>query len=159
MDKKRLFNFIAAGLFIVATVLWFAVAAVKLDGGNATYSFLDMTFGKTGTLLGVEFVIFKFSVLNFLTFVFLLVGIVFAALRVVNKGVVKGKAEGFVLLGVGVVVLVLVLLVKAFVVMPNVDFADNMETLKDYKLTAGAIITAVLAAVGGASAVVGDLLK
>lgn len=155
MEKRKLFNVIAAGLLLVAVVLWFALAGVKVDGGDGTYSFLDMTFGKTVTVLGVEVVIFKFSVMNLLTFVLLLLAIVVAILRFLGKGLFKG--DGFLLLGLAVVAVVFVILTKQFTVMTNDSVKETF--VKDYKLTGGAIAIAVLAGLGGVGGLLGDYIK
>ncbi|MDY0214356.1 MAG: hypothetical protein RBS24_02375 [Bacilli bacterium] len=155
MEKRKLFNVIAAGLLLVAVVLWFALAGVKVDGGDGTYSFLDMTFGKTVTVLGVEVVIFKFSVMNLLTLVLLLLAIVVAILRFLGKGLFKG--DGFLLLGLAVVAVVFVILTKQFTVMTNDSVKETF--VKDYKLTGGAIAIAVLAGLGGVGGLLGDYIK
>ena len=155
MEKRKLFNVIAAGLLLVAVVVWFALAGVKVDGGDGTYSFLDMTFGKTVTVLGVEVVIFKFSVMNLLTLVLLLLAIVVAILRFLGKALFKG--DGFLLLGLAVVAVVFVILTKQFTVMTNDSVKETF--VKDYKLTGGAIAIAVLAGLGGVGGLLGDYIK
>lgn len=155
MEKKKIFNIIAAGLFLVGIVLWFALPAVQPKNGVATYTFLDMTFGKTTTLLGVELVIFKFSFLNLLTVILMLGAFAVAVLRFLGKGIMKSRA--FIVFALAVLALVFVILSKQFVVMTNQDVKDAF--IKDYTLTGGAIAIAVLAGLGGVSAVLGDYIK
>jgi len=155
MEKKKLFNIIAAGLFLVGIVLWFALPAVQLKEGNATYTFLDLTFGKTTTVLGIEIVIFKFSFLNLLTVILMLGALAVAILRFLGKGIMKSDA--FIVLALAVLALLFVVLSKQFVVMTNQDVKDAF--IKDYALTGGAIAVAVLAGLGGFSALLADYIK
>lgn len=157
MDKKKLLNVAAAGLFLVALILWFVVPVVAQASPEITYTFLDLTFGKTETVLGVEFVVFKFSFLNFLVPILLVVGIALGVSRVVVKKLEKNKMLGFVLLTLGLVAVVLVFLTKSIAVMN--ENVDKAEFFKDFKFTGGAVVTLLLAALGGVAGVGADLLK
>lgn len=162
MQKKKLLNVIAAGLFLVALILWFAVPAIATTFGNTTvtYSFLDLAFGRKETIgsgsLSVTTVIFKFSFWNFLVLLFLLVGVLLAVARVVTK-LEKNKAIGFVLLVLGILSVLLIGLVKNFTVLGN--DGNPVEALKNYKLTGGTITAMILAGLGGVAGVTADLLK
>jgi len=157
MQKKKLLNVVAAGLFLVALILWFAVPAIARTQPEVSYTFLDLAFGRTETLLGVEVVIFKFSFLNFLVLLLLLAGVGLSVGRLVVKSLEKNKLLGFVILALGLVSVVLLALLKNFAVMPNVD--EPAKALEAYKLTGGAVVALVLAGLGGVAGVAADLLK
>ena len=157
MQKKKLLNVVAAGLFLVALILWFAVPAIARTQPEVSYTFLDLAFGRTETLLGVEVVIFKFSFLNFLLLFLLLAGVGLSVGRLVVKSLEKNKLLGFVILALGLVSVVLLALLKNFAVMPNVD--EPAKALEAYKLTGGAVVALVLAGLGGVAGVAADLLK
>lgn len=157
MQKKKLLNVVAAGLFLVALILWFAVPAIARTQPEVSYTFLDLAFGRTGTLLGVEVIIFKFSFLNFLVLLLLLAGVGLSVGRLVVKSLEKNKLLGFVILALGLVSVVLLALLKNFAVMPNVD--EPAKALEAYKLTGGAVVALVLAGLGGVAGVAADLLK
>lgn len=157
MQKKKLLNVVAAGLFLVALILWFAVPAIARTQPEVSYTFLDLAFGRTETLLGVEVVIFKFSFLNFLVLLLLLAGVGLSVGRLVVKSLEKNKLLGFVILALGLVSVVLLALLKNFAVMPNVD--EPAKALEAYKLTGGAVVALVLAGLGGVASVAADLLK
>ena len=157
MQKKKLLNVVAAGLFLVALILWFAVPAIARTQPEVSYTFLDLAFGRTETLLGVEVVIFKFSFLNFLVLLLLLAGVGLSVGRLVVKSLEKNKLLGFVILALGLVSVVLLALLKNFAVMPNVD--EPAKALEAYKLTGGAVVALVLAGLGGVAGVATDLLK
>lgn len=155
MEKKKLFNIIAAGLFLVAIVLWFALPAVKLTEGDTTYTFLEMTFGKTTKIFGVELVIFKFSFLNLLTVIFLLGAIGVAVLRFLGKGIMKSDTA--IVLALAILALLFVVLSKQFTVMSSKEAHDAF--IEEFSLGGGAIAIAVLAGLGGVSAVLADYIK
>jgi len=160
MQKKKLLNVVAAGLFLVALILWFAVPAIARTQPEVSYTFLDLAFGRTETLLGVEVIeviILKFSFLNFLVLLLLLAGVGLSVGRLVVKSLEKNKLLGFVILALGLVSVVLLALLKNFAVMPNVD--EPAKALEAYKLTGGAVIALVLAGLGGVAGVAADLLK
>ncbi len=157
MQKKKLLNVVAAGLFLVALILWFAVPAIARTQPEVSYTFLDLAFGRTETLLGVEVIIFKFSFLNFLVLLLLLAGVGLSVGRLVVKSLEKNKLLGFVILALGLVSVVLLALLKNFAVMPNVD--EPAKALEAYKLTGGAVVALVLAGLGGVAGVAADLLK
>lgn len=157
MQKKKLLNVVAAGLFLVALILWFAVPAIARTQPEVSYTFLDLAFGRTETLLGIEVIIFKFSFLNFLVLLLLLAGVGLSVGRLVVKSLEKNKLLGFVILALGLVSVVLLALLKNFAVMPNVD--EPAKALEAYKLTGGAVVALVLAGLGGVAGVAADLLK
>jgi len=157
MQKKKLLNVVAAGLFLVALILWFAVPAIARTQPEVSYTFLDLAFGRTETLLGVEVIIFKFSFLNFLVLLLLLAGVGLSVGRLVVKSLEINKLLGFVILALGLVSVVLLALLKNFAVMPNVD--EPAKALEAYKLTGGAVVALVLAGLGGVAGVATDLLK
>ncbi|HOM32730.1 MAG TPA: hypothetical protein PLY27_04400 [Bacilli bacterium] len=157
MQKKKLLNVVAAGLFLVALILWFAVPAIARTQPEVSYTFLDLAFGRTETLLGVEVIIFKFSFLNFLVLLLLLAGVGLSVGRLVVKSLEINKLLGFVILALGLVSVVLLALLKNFAVMPNVD--EPAKALEAYKLTGGAVVALVLAGLGGVAGVAADLLK
>lgn len=157
MQKKKLLNVVAAGLFLVALIWWFAVPAIARTQPEVSYTFLDLAFGRTETLLGVEVIIFKFSFLNFLVLLLLLAGVGLSVGRLVVKSLEKNKLLGFVILALGLVSVVLLALLKNFAVMPNVD--EPAKALEAYKLTGGAVVALVLAGLGGVAGVAADLLK
>jgi hypothetical protein len=145
------------GKLIVALILWFAVPAIARTQPEVSYTFLDLAFGRTETLLGVEVIIFKFSFLNFLVLLLLLAGVGLSVGRLVVKSLEKNKLLGFVILALGLVSVVLLALLKNFAVMPNVD--EPAKALEAYKLTGGAVVALVLAGLGGVAGVAADLLK
>ena len=77
------------GKLIVALILWFAVPAIARTQPEVSYTFLDLAFGRTETLLGVEVIIFKFSFLNFLVLLLLLAGVGLSVGRLVVKSLEK----------------------------------------------------------------------
>jgi hypothetical protein len=78
-----------------------------------------------------------------------------AILRFLGKGIMKSDA--FIVLALAVLALLFVVLSKQFVVMTNQDVKDAF--IKDYALTGGAIAVAVLAGLGGVSALLADYIK
>ena len=157
MDKKKLLNGLSTLLFVVAIVLWFVVDGVIYKGTLVTssYKMLNLAFGKTEKVLNQDVQVLKFSFMNFLTLILLFVGALLAALRVASKPKKKkggSKLLGFVLVAVGIVGTVFVLLTKTFA-LPAIE-----DGLKEFKLTGGAIVIAVLSGLGGLSGVAADII-
>lgn len=150
MEKKKLLNLVGAGLFLVALVLLLVLPALVSSKGGDPIPFLGVTFGAENK--------FKFSFLNLLTPILLVLGLVLALLRGLGKSLIKSNVEGFIVLGLGVLGLVFIVLTKTFVVYDNA-LVEAAVTNGGYGLSVGAIIAMVLAVLGGGAAVAGDYLK
>lgn len=74
-------------LLAVSVILWFALPAIKLDSEHldSTFSFLDMTFGKSEQILMVTVTSFEFSVLNLIPLVLLVLALVLSVLDLLMK--------------------------------------------------------------------------
>lgn len=141
MSKKH-FSLIGAGLVLLSLILWFAVPAIKAEamGVTVSYSFLDLTFGKSMDILGEKYKLFKFSIPNLITLLLLLSTLAICTLNAlevnISKVIVRNPniaAAVFPLLSG-----IMVLLVKVFTVIPE-DL-----TLEEFSLTPGTIIIAIL---------------
>lgn len=149
MEKKKLLNLVSVGLFLLSLVLLLVLPALTSSMGGDAIPHLGVTFGVANK--------FKFSFLNLLTLVVLVGALVLSLLRGLGKSLLKGKVEGFVLLGLGIVALVLVALTKTFIVFDNA-LVEAAVTNAGYGLSVGAIIVMVLSVLGGGAAVAADLL-
>src|SRR5690554_7259381 len=104
MKNKKLGLYISILLMLVATILWFSLDAIELKVGSTTISasFLDLTFGKSTNILFVEVEVFKFSFLNLLLPILLIIGMVLPVLAVVNKKI--NKSNSFIIIVVSILV-------------------------------------------------------
>lgn len=152
MAKKAKFSIgqiltaVAALLGIVAIVMLAAPgASYTIGNSTTTYSCAQLTFGYTEktTVLGstVSTEVFKFSFGNFLTYLFLLVGVVFSVLALLGK---LGKVAPFVAILAFLAAAILFFCTVAMCA-PATDNADVAATLKDnLALGAGAIVGGIL---------------
>lgn len=137
-DLKKILSFAMAGLMVVALIMIF-LPAIKV--GEETYNGLKVAFGYTSEskVLGVTVSIelFKFSFMNLLTYLFVIVSIVLAALQIVKK-------NDLFTLGVVVTALlagVFFLLTKNFVILKDANFKELFN--KNSSIGVGPIIGAV----------------
>lgn len=74
-------------LLAVSVILWFALPAIKFDSENidTTFSFLDMTFGKSEKVLMVDVVYFEFSILSLIPLVLLSGALILSVLDLFMK--------------------------------------------------------------------------
>ena len=157
MKIKKLSNLISAGLFLVALVLWFSVKAITTDVGlglTSSYSFIDLTFGKSQTVLGVSVELFKFSVLNALGLLFIVLGLLITSYNLISTRKIKSDKTGYSILVFGLLALIVIFLTKNFAVIPDVEFGEVGEALSQYNYTIGAILTAIFA---GGAGIIGGL--
>lgn len=149
MEKKKLLNLVSAGSFLVALVLLLVLPVLTSSVGGDAIPHLGLTFGVENK--------FNFSFLNLLTLILLVLALVLAVMRGLDKSLLKSSVEGFVVLGLGVITLVFIALTKNFIVFNNALVEAAVGALK-YELSVGAIIAMVLAVVGGGAAVAADVL-
>lgn len=72
--NKKMFSLIGTGLTFFSLILWFLVPAMKYNGIiKFEFSFLDLTFGKSMSVLGESVKVWNFSVFNLITLVLILI--------------------------------------------------------------------------------------
>ncbi len=144
MKNKKLGLYISILLMLVATILWFSLDAIELKVGSTTISasFLDLTFGKSTNILFVEVEVFKFSFLNLLLPILLIIGMVLPVLAVVNKKI--NKSNSFIMIVVSILVIALALLVRPFAVPARGDLQDFQLAIGVYLIAGLGLLNAAL---------------
>ncbi len=163
MAKKKRNNKLYAGISvifgIIALVTLF-LPAIAIKETETTYRGIDLAFGlKKDTFLGTA-EIFAFSIMNLLTYLLVLAGIIFSLLGAKGKG--NGFAN-FIAFGAFVAATVFFLLQVAFCV-PNDGLTSIVGALggdvKDaLTLTYGSFIGASASAIGALSFIAKKFLK
>lgn len=137
-------------LLAVAVILWFALPALKLNSEHidATLSFMDVTIGKSEMLLGVKIEVLKFSVLNLIPLVLLMLALVLSVLNLLVGKKLFSNA--------GLVIAALAILGGGLLFLTKTFTQPASGNLDNYILALGVYVSAIPAIVAG---VVGVVLK
>lgn len=147
--KRSFLMFLSVLLFLAATVMWFVFDAIKFDSDtvDSGFSFVNLTFGKKDVIpiVNIETVMFKFSFLNLLPLIILIIGVLVSVLSLAGKkGLLGAKVDHVLLFLMGAATLALVFFVKDFAVL-----GSNLFSLESYKFDLGTYLVAGLS--GGAA--------
>jgi hypothetical protein len=149
MSKKKskisLLGAIGGLVILIAAVLFIVLPTLSAKNGDATYTGIQVIFGyKEKTLLG-NIEVFKFSFVLLLVLILLVAG---AALLVVGS---VQNSKLFKLIGTvaGVVAGILLFFSVSFAIVPEI-LGVKVETSKVYELGVGAIVSGIVAILGGA---------
>lgn len=153
--KKKIMNKELKGILSIAGIILGLVAvimmflpAIAIKDSDTTYTGLQVAFGakETTTILGntITAVIFEFSIMNLLTYAFLLGGVVFSVLSFINRG---GKFASFIAMALTLVAGIFFFLTISFS-LPGEGLKDLASlfggNIKDsFILGAGSIIGAI----------------
>lgn len=151
MKNKQIVLFGATLALVLALVFWFAMPAYKfvIDLGvlgktTTNFNFADATFGTSTTIGGTTITGFKFSVLNLLPLVLLILGLVLVILKVLDIKLFANKNFDTLLIAVfSLLAGIGFLLVIVFTGMTNDVDMDG------FTLGMGAILAGALSIVGG----------
>lgn len=146
-NKKQdnaLFNLIGFILVAVGLVLWFMLSPLKYESGGLvnitqTFSYLNGSFGLSQKILGVNVEILKFSILNLIPLVLMILLAITSLAGFLNPKMIKDKNLKLLTHILVLVTIILLLLFKQLLV-PAAKDADFSE----HKLTVQAFIIPVL---------------
>lgn len=152
-NKTLFYLSVAAIAFAAISLIALFLPTIVWKDSDKSYTGLQIAFGYKTKVLGSEIGVFKFSIMNVLTYVLAIGGIV---LTLMNA---KGKSKLFSLLATACFVVSAVFFFSAIgFTVPASDYVTNETLKKTFELGAGAIvggICMILAAVCS----VGKLLK
>ena len=158
--KKKILNKQLKGILSIAGILLglFAIItaflpAIAIKDSDTTYTGLQLAFGvkESATILGntITAVIFEFSIMNLLTYAFLLGGVVFSVLSFINRG---GKFASFIAMALTLVAGIFFFL--------TISFSLPGEGLKDLaSLFGGNVKESFVLAVGSIIGAITSLLS
>lgn len=149
MAKKKnngafLFNLISLIMIVAAIIFWFVLTPLKYETGgliniNIDINYLNGTFGNSEKFLGQNVEFLKFSFLNLIPLVLLVIGGLVHLVGVLNPKAIKDSNLKLITYIVSLVGIVMLLMFKQFLIPGLKDF-----DFKEFKLTFEAFIIPVL---------------
>lgn len=149
LSKKQLALVLALALLFISFILMLTSSFYEYDTGYLgvwEYSYIDITFGRTETILGIPAQLFAVSYMNLVPLCLILVSAVLIVLKLINKNLSKDKATSLIIAIALVIAGVLLAFAKQFITPGNESSDPDYSYLN---MTVSGIVIIILTIFAG----------
>lgn len=149
LSKKQLALVLALALLFISFILMLTSSFYEYDTGFFgvwKYSYIDITFGRTETILSIPAQLFAVSYMNLVPLCLILVSAVLIVLKLINKNLSKDKATSLIIAIALVIAGVLLAFAKQFITPGNESSDPDYSYLN---MTVSGIVIIILTIFAG----------
>jgi hypothetical protein len=149
LSKKQLALVLALALLFISFILMLTSSFYEYDTGFLVvweYSYIDITFGRTETILSIPAQLFAVSYMNLVPLCLILISAVLIVLKLINKNLSKDKATSLIIAIALVIAGVLLAFAKQFITPGNESSDPDYSYLN---MTVSGIVIIILTIFAG----------
>lgn len=156
MSSKKQLGFTFAGFILLLSLIFtLTMDFVKSTGVlfNQSFTYFQVTFGYKMTVLGSEIAIFKFSIMNFLIIVLMVLALSLVLLRAFSKKHKKNSNLSFII----VIVTLLFGVLSLFVIKFLAPGTENQD-FSSLKLASAPILNVILSVLASTTVIASEMV-